>query len=259
MSLWCSGCGSNRPAPAQAGTPQSTAVQSQAEYDLATDYWLKRDQPRVALDHALKAITLDDENFEAQHLVALLYLDFCRRDAAECRLSDAEKHARLALAAKADFREATNTLGVVLIHQKRFAEAVVALQPLTQDLLYETPENAWGNLGWAYLESGQLDRAIEALSRSTAVQPSFCVGHYRLGQAYARKADFPAALQAYTRAVSVPDPRCQGLQVAYLGRGEVYTHLGRPDDARTDLAECVRLEKDTPAGRECGGLLSRLK
>jgi type IV pilus assembly protein PilF len=245
--------------PQAASGAQSETSQSAAEYDLAADYWLKRDQPRVALDHALKAVRLDDENVEAQHLVALLYLDFCRRNMLECRLPEAEHHARRALAIKADFREATNTLGVILIHQKRHAEAIAILQPLTQDLLYETPENAWGNLGWAYLENKQPDLAIEALTRSTAVQPNFCVGYYRLGSAYVAKADFPSALQAFTRAVSVPDPRCKTLQEVYPARADVLVRLGRPEEARSDLVECVRLEKDTPAGRQCAGLLSGLK
>lgn len=249
------GCG-----PARSATPaQSESAQSAAEYDLATDYWLRRGQPRVALDHALKAVELDEENVEAHHLLALLYLDFCRRDVNECRLAEAERAARRALAQKPDYREATNTLGVVLIHQKRAAEAVALLQPLTQDLLYETPENAWGNLGWAYLENGQLALAVEALTRSTTVQPAFCVGHFRLGQAYAKSGDFPAALQAFNRAVSVPDPRCKALQEVYPARAQALIRLGRPDEARSDWLECVRLEKDTPAGRECSRQLASSK
>ena len=83
---------------------------SESEYDIARDLWLRRNQPREALAHALKAVDLDEGNAEAAHLVALLYLDFCSRGPTECRLSEAEKHARLALRNKPDFREAKNTL-----------------------------------------------------------------------------------------------------------------------------------------------------
>jgi Tfp pilus assembly protein PilF/transcriptional regulator with XRE-family HTH domain len=161
---------------------------SESEYDVARDLWLRRNSPREALEHALKAVELNEDNADAAHLVALIYMDFCSRNIDECRLPEAEKHARLALKAKSDYREASNTLGVILIHEKRYADAIKVLKALTEDILYQTPENAWGNLGWAQLESGATDAAIESLRRSIAAQPLFCVGLYRLGLAYERPA-----------------------------------------------------------------------
>lgn len=238
---------------------QSSSAQSMAEYDIATDLWMNRAKPRDALEHALAAMELDDENADAAHLVALLYLDFCNRDPAECRLQEAERYARHALELRKDFREARNTLGVVLIHQKKHDEAIAVLTPLSQDILYQTPENAWGNLGWAQLEKGRLDDAVEALLRSTAVQPNFCVGHYRLGLAYERKQDLEAALKAYTRALEVDHPRCRAMQVAYVRRAKTALQLGRQDEAVTDLQACVHLDKTSAAGRECSALLVSLK
>jgi Tfp pilus assembly protein PilF len=249
-------CGGTNRASSSGTGAQSAAVQSTAEYDLAADYWLKRGQPRAGLEHALRAVELDDKNADAQHLLALLYLDFCRRDPGDCRLKDAEMRTRLALDAKPEFREAQNTLGLVLIHEKRYSDAVKVLLPLTQNLLYETPENAWGNLGWAYLENGQLSEAVGALSRSVTIQPAFCVGHYRLGQALARQQSYQRAVEAYTQALQVADGRCQGLQVAYAERAEAYQKLNRPEDARSDNLECVRLEKNSETGRQCATRLS---
>src|SRR5688572_4191152 len=179
----CSSRGSTEPGA------QDPSVQAESEYDVARDLWLRRGKPREALEHALKATELDPDNADAAHLAALLYLDFCSRSTASCRLADAERHARHAVKLKPDFREAKNTLAVVLIHEKKGAEAVDLLLPLTQDILYQTPENAWGNLGWAYLEIGKLDPAIDALRRSVAAQPQFCVGNYRLGLAYEKKGE----------------------------------------------------------------------
>ncbi|HEU4581060.1 MAG TPA: tetratricopeptide repeat protein [Polyangiaceae bacterium] len=231
---------------------------SLAEYDLARDLWLTRGQPREALAHVLKAVELDEENSDAAHLAALIYLDFCRRgtDAEDCRLEQAEKQARHALAVKADFREARNTLGVILIHQKRYAEAVRELTPLTTDILYRTPENAWGNIGWAYLEQGALPDARQALLRSVAAQPDFCVGYYRLGLTEERSRRAKEAIEAYTQALNAADGRCTGLQEAYAGRARVLSKLNRVDEAQRDLATCVRLDRHTEAGRECLSLQS---
>jgi Tfp pilus assembly protein PilF len=253
---WLVGCGESQPAEHPQG---STAAQSVAEYDVAVDLWLRRREPRQALEKALRAVELDEDNAAANHLVALLYLDFCQRDAAECRFDEAERFARASLEADEQFREAKNTLGVVLVHQKRYPEAIEVLRPLSQDMLYQTPENAWGNLGWAYLESGRTEEAIEALQRSTAVQPSFCVGHYRLGVAYEKKQDPRAAIAAYTRALEVDHPRCKELQQAFAARGRLHVQLGRQDDGVRDLEQCVHLANSTQTGRQCAALLSSLK
>jgi type IV pilus assembly protein PilF len=232
---------------------------SESEYDIARDLWLRRNSPREALDHALKAVELDDENADAAHLVALLYMDFCSRSPQECHLGEAEKHARLALSAKNDYREAKNTLGVILIHQKRYADAIAVLKPLTEDILYQTPENAWGNLGWAQLESGATDAAVESLRRSIAAQPLFCVGLYRLGLAYERRKEDTAAAEVLTRALETQAPGCNGLQDAYVARARVEARLGNQESARSDLERCVELSRKTNAGKECSSMLQKFK
>ncbi len=250
------GCSPSDPKVPSGGDPERM---SESETDIAKDLWLRRNQPREALGHALDAVDLDDQNAEAHHLVALLYLDLCRRSPDDCRLPEAERHARRAVEVKKDYREARNTLGVVLIHRKKYADAVAVLRPLTADILYQTPENAWGNLGWAYLEQGQLDPAVDALSRSVAAQPLFCVGNYRLGLAYERKRQPAQALAALDRALNTEDPACHALQEAYLARARVRLQLGQLDDAQDDLDRCVALQKSTPAGKECLSIMRKLK
>lgn len=232
---------------------------SESEYDIARDLWLRQHRSRDALGHALKALELDEENADAAHLVALIYLEFCSAGPADCRLAEAEKYARQAIASRKDYREAVNTLGVILVHQKRYDDAISVLKPLTADMLYQTPENAWGNLGWAYLEKGQLDPAIDALSRSVAAQPLFCVGNYRLGLALERKGQLTQALDAYGSAVETEAPGCAGLQDAFLARGRVLERLGRGGEARSDLERCVELSPKTEAGKECRSMLAKLK
>lgn len=246
-------CGEGAKAPG--GDPERM---SDSEYDIARDQWLRAGNARSALEHALEAVKLNDQNAEAAHLVALLYLDFCSKSQHECRLEEAERYARRALEVKADFREARNTLGVVLIHRKRPAAAVAELRPLTEDILYQTPEVAWGNLGWAYLEQGDLDRAIDALRRSVAASPQFCVGHYRLGVAHERKGQVAQALESFVQAVEA-DPRCQGLQEAWAGRARMEARLGRRADAAASAERCATLSKATPAGKECAALRKELE
>jgi type IV pilus assembly protein PilF len=239
--------------------PKDPERMSESEYDVARDLWLRRNSPREALDHALKAVDLNEDNADAAHLVALIYMDFCSRNSDECRLQEAEKHARLALKAKPDYREATNTLGVILIHEKRYADAIKVLKPLTEDILYNTPENAWGNLGWAQLESGATDAAVESLRRSVAAQPLFCVGLYRLGLAYERRREDTAASETLTRALETQAPGCNSLQDAYAARARVEAKVGNADAAKADLEHCVELSRKTDAGKECSSMLQKFK
>jgi Tfp pilus assembly protein PilF len=246
-------------APASGPGAQDPTRQAESEYDIARDLWIRRGQLREALDHALKAIELDSENAEYQHLVALLYLDFCARSQGECRLKEAEKHARLAVKLKADLREAKNTLGVILIHARRPREAVEVLRPLSEDILYQTPEKAWGNLGWAYLELGDADKAIDALRRSIAAQPLFCVGSFRLGLAYEKKGETRMALDALTRALETEAPECSRLQDAVMARARVHQTLGETDLAKADLTRCTELSPSTASGKNCRSMLDQLK
>ena len=225
--------------------------QSDAEYDVARDYLLARHDPRNALAHAQKAIELNEANADAHHIEALIYLYFCSSTPFDCHLDQAEKSARQALKLRADFREAQNTLGVILIQEKKYAEAVKVLDPLAHDMLYQTPWDAWGNLGLAYLEKGDLDEAVLALQRSVTVEPRFCVGNYRLGLALEKKGDLGSAKKAYSQAVETNRPECQALQDAFEARARVYSKSKNCELAKGDLERCRDISPDSPVGLRC--------
>jgi Tfp pilus assembly protein PilF len=259
LALLAGGCATGKGANVPGGG--DPVRMSESEYDLARDLWLRQNRPREALEHALEAVELDEDNADAAHLVALIYLQFCSesRNPEECRLEQAEEHVRRAVLARDSYREAKNTLGVVLIHRKRYAEAIQVLRPLTEDILYQTPENAWGNLGWAYLELGKLELAVDALRRSVAAQPQFCVGSYRLGVALARKGRLTEAKQSLTEALETEAPGCSALQEAYAARTRVLMKLGQQALAQADLKRCAELSEQTPTGKECRSMLAKLK
>ena len=255
VSLFLS-CGPSRAGLGGAADPERQAV---AEYDIAKDLFLSRREPRGALTHVLKAIEFDDANADAEHLAALVYLFFCATSSTECHMDEAEKHARRALELRSDFREAKNTLGVVLVHLKKYDDAIAVFQPLANDILYATPETAWGNLGWAYLLKGSTDQAIEALQRAVALQPEFCVGAYRLGLALEKKGDVKSAREAFSRALETDRRECKQMQDAFLSRGRLAMRLGDRDAARGDLERCRALSGDTPTGKECAAMLATME
>jgi Tfp pilus assembly protein PilF len=234
------------------GNGGPTDARSIAEYDVARDLF-SRGQLREALGKVEESLELDDGNAEAAYLGSVIMLAFCARDAgsSDCRFDAAEAYARKALDANPEMRDAKNTLGVILVHQRRYDEAIAVLKPLAEDIFYGAPQNSWGNLGWAYLEKGQVDLAIDALRRAVAAQPNFCVGHYRLGLAFEKKGELQAAREALSSAVEVERPECQNLQDAWEARARVALRLGASDDARSDFQHCAEIAPSTPIGRRC--------
>ncbi len=245
------GCGAKK-TTAGVRDPEKASL---AEHDVAADEFNKGNL-RSALVHAQRALELDEENHQAQLLTATIFLAFCASSDEECRLNEAEKHARAALKLKPDFASATNTLGVILIRQKRFEDAIGVLKPLTENMVYSTPELAWGNLGQAYLEKGDADQAILSLKKAIALQPGFCVGTYRLGLAYERKGDWRAAIQAYTSTLDTPFEPCKFADV-YEARARASFKLNEPEAARADLEQCARVGEKSPTGKRCATTLKQ--
>lgn len=237
----------------QSPNAKSPELQSDAEYDLARDFFQKG-QVRVALDHAHKAIALNEENDKAHYLEAAIHLSFCSGprafDEPDCRLGEAEKAARAALKANPQFRDATNLLGQILINEKRYRDAVAVLEPLTKDPAYVHPYFAWGNLGWAQVLGGDVDAGISSL-KNAVTEPRFCVGNYRLGVAYEKKGDLASAENALTSALTVPDPECENLQDAWEARARVRLRLGKATPAREDYERCRDISKETATGKSC--------
>lgn len=248
QGLACSGKGAQNPGA------QSVERQSDAEYDVARDLFQKGN-PRAALDHALKAVALNEDNDKAQYFVAVIHLSFCSTNrgltAPDCRLSEVERYARAALKANPQFRDATNMLGQVLINEKKYKEAITVLEPLTRDPAYVHPYFAWGNLGWAQTEDGQINEGIASLKNAVASEPRFCVGQYRLGIAFEKKGDLLAAEQSFSSAVGVPDPNCESLQDAWQARGSVRLRLQRIAEARQDFERCREISTETATGKSC--------
>lgn len=250
----CTGRGADAPGV----NPQR---QAEAEYDLANDYFY-RGQPRVALEHVRKAIELDDQNSRALYFASAIHLFFCSGPQElrepDCHLNVAEDYVRRALKVKDDFREAKNSLGQILILEGRTQDAIAVLAPLTKDPAFESSYLAWGNLGWAQVKAGRIDEGIESLKNSIT-EPRFCVGHYRLGVAYALKGDLVDADQSLTRAVSVDAPDCRNLQDAWSERARVRMRLGRVADARADFEKCRDLSAETLTGKGCVEGLARMQ
>jgi type IV pilus assembly protein PilF len=226
-------------------------VRATKEYELAVGLLGEQNVP-AAFEHLFKAVELDRNNPEPHQLLGNLYM--LRGDLAQ---AEQELLKSKALAEKNPSYgppfvcEVENSLGVVMVHQRRYDDAIALLRTTAANILNRTPYLAWGNLGWAYSEKQQYKEAVEALLQSVRHQPRFCLGYYRLGKAYLELRDFERAEVALTHGLEVTDEGCKSLQDAWHLRGETRAKLGRRPEAIADFERCVELSADSLAGRAC--------
>lgn len=241
---------------ATGGVQDEMVERSMREYQLAVGLRGEGNTP-AAREHVRIALEMDPENAEA--ILFLGFLDVERREFLEAERNLREgirllvEQERLASA----LAEARNLLGLVLIEQGRFDEAVEVLRASATDAMNVSPHLAWGNVGLALLRTRDYPGALEALEQAVAIQPRFCVGFARMGEALVAQSNYERAEQALSRALEA-DPSCGthvGLQNAWRLRGEARAHLGHREDAVSDFERCVELGPNTDDGVRCQAFL----
>jgi type IV pilus assembly protein PilF len=233
------------------------------QYELAVGLQQEGNTPG-AFKTLYKALDYDPNNAQAHLLLANLFL-LNREDDPKRYDAESEKHFRRVLEILAGEHateellpsQARNGLGVLLIHQGRYTDAIAELESALTDLFNRDAYMAWGNLGWAYFELRNYPKAIDALTRSVRLRRDFCVGHYRLGRALLATRDYEHAEQSFTAAVEA-DKRCDVFQDAWQLRGEARMNMGNREDARSDFERCVELQPKSDAGQACSRYLAAL-
>lgn len=230
---------------------------SQKQYELAVGLQAEGDQTG-AFKTLHRALEMDPENVKAHQLLANLYLVY-RGDNIERYDKLADTHFRAALKTEealdnpdtALLADIYNGLGVLRIHQAAYQDAVTALTRAVEVEPFNSGAYmAWGNLGWAHQETGNLEAAQAALVKAVRLNGGFCVGHYRLGMVYLAQKAFEQAEQALTQAIEAHES-CDAFQEAWHLRGEAKMNLGHREDARGDFERCVELAPKTDAGTAC--------
>jgi tetratricopeptide (TPR) repeat protein len=109
---------------------------------------------------------------------------------------------------------------------------------------------AWTNLGHAYQEAGDLDRAREAYERALRLSPAAADVVQNLGGTEATEGRPENALAAYERALmmdtSLADP--------HNNLGNIYREQGKHEEAEREFREALRLDPAHAAARSNLGL-----
>jgi type IV pilus assembly protein PilF len=247
--------------------PHRDPDQSYVRYQLGVEYFQGR-RIEAAIEELNKALAADPENADAHNMLGIIaigqghdYLeqaetaaclvgrdgDSVRQDA-NLRFHAAEDHLRTAVKWRPEFAEAWNNLGVAALALGEWNAAITAANQALKDSTYSAPEVARANLGWAYLQQGDLQKAWKELHESVARAPKFCVGRYRLAKVFFERGDMEQA--AETLAVMLDDARCP-IQDAFLLGGLVAQKRGDRERARTLFGKCTQMAPRSCNANQC--------
>lgn len=241
--------------------------QSSARYQLGVEYFSGR-RVEAAIEELNQAIKADPENADAHHLLGLIALsqghdhliqvegsdclkgrdaEMVREDAIR-RFREAEAHVRRALAIRPEFPEAWNSLSVALIHLQDWDGSIAAAGRALKDATYPQPEVARANLGWAYYQKRDLQRAWKELHEAVTRAPGFCVGNFRLAKVFVDRGDIEQA-KVYADAV-IDNPRCP-IQEAFLLGGLIHQRRKDAERAKTLFDRCAAMAPRSCSAGEC--------
>ncbi len=100
------------------------------------------------------------------------------------------------------FSEARMNLGAVYLETERWDEAIAEFEAVLGDMFYRTPHLAHNNLGWAWFNKGEYDKAVESYRTALELDPSYAVASNNLGLALERLDRLDEAEAAFRRAAS---------------------------------------------------------
>jgi len=153
-----------------------------------------KDDARIALAAATKAVKLDDSLAEAHTSLAnalVLNLQF----------SDAAPEFQRAIELNPNYATAHHWYGELLQNDGRIDEALAELRRAHElDPLSLVINSV---LGSTLIVAGQGDAAIDQLQKTIAMDPNFDLAHWFLGQAYEDKGRVAEAIQEYEKAIKL--------------------------------------------------------
>lgn len=141
LSLFLFACASTEDDPEEIKKRKLLDTQVQ----LAVGY-MKRGQLDYAKENVDRAMAIDPENSNANHVAALLMIRLRKT-------ADAEKHFRRSVEKDPNNSGAQNNFGVFLCDQKRYDEAVKRFDAALANPLYKTPFAASENAGLCLLKA----------------------------------------------------------------------------------------------------------
>ena len=138
---------------------------------------------------------------------------------------------------------AYNNLGKAYLDMGEVDKAKVAI---TRAIVLK-PDNysAYSNLGLVYTDEGLYNRAEDAFKKAIELKPRFASSYYNLGHLYVKMGDLDRALEAFKRSVEIR-PR---FSFAHNNIGNIYWLKGEKEKAIAEYREALKIDPMNTAAK----------
>ncbi|MBC7713815.1 MAG: tetratricopeptide repeat protein [Rhizobacter sp.] len=193
---------------------------------------------QAALNHLIKAKELNPKDSKIRNNLGMAY--FFRN-----QMPLAEEQLKKAVELDEKNSDARLNLGSLYLENKKYNEARVQFEKVTEDLTYPAQFRNFYNLAMLSLAEGDRRMAFDYLAKSVQEKNDYCPAHFKLGEMYSEEYRFKQALDAFKESgkgtcVSDPAPQYQ-VAMALL-------NLNRPAEAKMKFQELAEKFPSTRFG-----------
>ncbi|PIE75396.1 MAG: hypothetical protein CSA18_00155 [Deltaproteobacteria bacterium] len=183
----------------------------------------------IALRELLKSNALNPEDHFTHNDLGLAYLAKGRND-------KALSHFKKAVELKPDYSPAINNMGTTYLAKKEWNKAVEVLLPLTENILYGTPQYAETNIAFAYFNLKEYEKAKIHYENSIDIAPEYVVPIRGLAILYKTTGRYQKALELINKAISIA-PKSGEL---YFQKGKILELTGEIGEAKKAYKKAVK-------------------
>ncbi len=216
------------------GSPSNTIpgmVVNQADYHYKMGLtYIGEKNYTEALVQLAEADKLRPQNPEILHNLGLAYMG-------KNRIDLSIPYFVKAITLKPDYSQAKNDYGLALMKLGRYDEAIALFQVARDDLFFKNSENAGINIGIAYLEKGDNEKALKELRTLTKMNPRNPITKVHLGRAYFALGRYNQAIEEYNQALDL----YQDYGAAYYYLGQVYMKVGDSPAAKESFRAVTKI------------------
>lgn len=194
-----------------------------------------------AIRELKKAVEMDPKMAQAHFVLGLIYSG--RR-----KYTDAIQHYKEALRIDPKFFTAKNNLGSVYLAMERWRDAKELFQDLIEESLYPTPEMAHNNLGWAFYNLREYERALEHFKMAIFLKPQMCLAYNNVGLTHRAMGNTSKAIDGFEKAIK----KCPtNYAEPHFNMGKILQEQGNHGQARHHFERCSDILPDANLGERC--------
>ncbi len=168
-----------------------------------------------ALGKLLEAEKLIPEDPYLQNSLGLAYMGKKRDDLAVTAFQKA-------LNLKPDYTDALNNLGAAYLRQEKWDMAIKSFNTTLESLLYRTPHYPLSNIGWAYLGDKKFHLAETYFQKALDEQPWFLQASHGLAQVYLQTGQVDQAMDYLHQCLQ----RTPNIAILHADLAEAYEEKG---------------------------------